>query len=57
MCEPIVIACGSKDPERDSHVVQAAVDGWMFDRLTHSAPHEETIKRGMKVLLGSIGDE
>jgi AcrR family transcriptional regulator len=57
MCEPIVIACGSKDPERDSHVVQAAVDGWMFDRLTHSSPHEETIKRGMKVLLGSIGDE
>jgi DNA-binding transcriptional regulator YbjK len=57
MCEPIVIACGSQDPERDSHVVQAAVDGWMFDRLTHSDPHEETIKRGMKVLLGSIGDE
>lgn len=57
MCMPIVIACGSKDPERDSHVVQAAIDGWMFDRLTHSDPHEETIKRGMKVLLGSIGDE
>jgi DNA-binding transcriptional regulator YbjK len=57
MCEPIVIACGSQDPERDSHVVQAAVDGWMFDRLTHSTPHDETIKRGMKVLLGSIGDE
>lgn len=57
MCEPIVIACGSKDPKRDSHVVQAAVDGWMFDRLTHSDPHEETIKRGMKVLLGSIGNE
>jgi DNA-binding transcriptional regulator YbjK len=57
MCMPIVIACGSKDPERDSHVVQAALDGWLFDRLTHSDPHEETIKRGMKVLLGSIGDE
>jgi DNA-binding transcriptional regulator YbjK len=57
MCLPIVIACGSKDAERDSHVVQAAVDGWMFDRLTHSDPHDETIKRGMKVLLGSIGDE
>lgn len=57
MCMPIVIACGSKDPERDSHVVQAALDGWMFDRLTHSDPHEETIKRGMKVLLGSIGNE
>jgi DNA-binding transcriptional regulator YbjK len=57
MCIPIVIACGSQDAERDSHVVQAAVDGWMFDRLTHSSPHEETIKRGMKVLLGSIGDE
>jgi DNA-binding transcriptional regulator YbjK len=57
MCIPIVIACGSKDPERDSHVVQAAVDGWMFDRLTHFDPHEETIKRGMTVLLGSIGND
>lgn len=57
MCMPIVIACGSKDPERDAHVLQAALDGWLFDRLTHSDPHDETIKRGMKVLLGSIGDE
>lgn len=57
MCMPIVIACGSSNPVRDSHVVQAAVDGWMLDRLTHSDPHPETIKRGMKVLLGSIGNE
>ena len=57
MCEPIVIACGSKNPVRDSHIVQAAVDGWMFDRLTHSTPSDETIKRGIRVLLGTIGDE
>lgn len=57
MCEPIVVACGSKDPVRDSHIVQAAVDGWMFDRLTHAAPSDETFKRGIRVLLGTIGDD
>lgn len=56
MCEPIVIACGSSNPVRDSHILQAALDGWMFDRLTHSEPSDETIVDGMKMLLGAIGE-
>lgn len=55
MCEPIVIACGSSDPKRDAHILQAALDGWMFDRLTHAGPSEEIILDGMKMLLGAIG--
>ena len=35
MCEPIAIACGSPDPKRDAQVIQAAVDGWMFDAPDH----------------------
>lgn len=57
MCEPIVVACGSSNPKRDSHILQAALDGWMFDRLTHSDPSDETIIDGMKMLLGAIGEQ
>lgn len=56
MCEPIVVACGSSDPKRDSHILQAALDGWMFDRLTHAGPSDDTIIEGMKMLLGAIGE-
>lgn len=55
MCEPIVIACGSSNPSRDANILQAALDGWMFDRLTHSEPSDDTIIDGMKMLLGAIG--
>jgi DNA-binding transcriptional regulator YbjK len=55
MCEPIVIACGSTDPLRDSHIVQAAIDGWMFDRLTHTNPDDQTMVKGLTDLLGAIG--
>jgi len=57
MCEPIVIACGSKNPARDAKVVQAALDGWMFSRLTQTGQSDEIIKRGLEVLLGAIGQE
>ena len=56
LCEPVVIACGSKNPERDSTVMQAAVDGFMFKRVTIGMT-DETIKRGIRVMLGAIGDE
>jgi DNA-binding transcriptional regulator YbjK len=57
MCEPIVIACGSKDVQRDSTIVQTAFDGWMYARLTHIEPDDETFKRGLKVLLGAIAND
>lgn len=56
LCEPVVIACGSKNPERDSTVMQAAVDGFMFKRVTIGMT-DETIKRGIRVMLGAIGEE
>lgn len=56
MCEPIVIACGSADAKRDSRILQAALDGWMLDRLTHDGASDDTIIEGMKMLLGAIGE-
>lgn len=56
MCEPIVIACGSQDVKLDSKIVQAAIDGWMFSRLTQTGPDDETIIKGMSLLLGAIGE-
>ncbi|MGH2905846.1 MAG: TetR/AcrR family transcriptional regulator [Solirubrobacterales bacterium] len=55
MCEPIVIASGSTNPELDAQIVQGALDGWMFDRLTHSEPRDETIIKGLTDLLSAIG--
>lgn len=54
---PIVIACGSKQPELDAELVQAAVDGWMFQRLTTTDPDDEIIPRGIHLLLGAIANE
>lgn len=57
MCEPVVIACGSTNPERDSSVLQSVVDGLMFKRLTNNGMSDEAIKRGIRLILGAIGDE
>lgn len=57
MCEPVVIACGSSDAARDSSVMQAAVDGFMFKRLTNTDMSDETIKRGIHVILSAIGND
>ncbi|MFT4050514.1 MAG: TetR family transcriptional regulator [Solirubrobacterales bacterium] len=57
MCEPIAIACGSKDPLRDSSVMQAAIDGFMFKRLTNNDMSDEAIKRGIRILLEGIGND
>lgn len=57
MCEPIAIACGSRNPKRDAKVLQAAIDGLMFARLTITDPDDETMKRGIRVILEAIGNE
>lgn len=56
LCEPVVIACGSKNPERDSTVMQAAVDGFLFKRVTIGMT-DDAIKRGIRVLLRAIDEE
>jgi AcrR family transcriptional regulator len=55
VCEPIVIACGSKHPAIDAKILQAAIDGWMFSRLTQVDQPDEILLRGVKLLLGAIG--
>ena len=35
MCEPIALATGSEDPERDGRGLAAMVDGLLLDRLAH----------------------
>ena len=51
LCEPIVIACGSKSPEIDSKILQAAIDGWMFSRLTQTEVSDDVLLRGVKLIL------
>lgn len=57
LCEPVVIARGSKNPERDSSVLQAVVDGLMFKRLTNNGMSDDAIRRAIRLVLGAIGDE
>lgn len=55
LCEPIVIALGSKQPQTDAKILQAAIDGWMFSRLTQTDQPDEILLRGVKLLLEAIG--
>lgn len=57
LCEPIVIACGSTNPTRDAEILQSAVDGWMFHRLTDVNPDDETVRRGVRLILGAIAND
>lgn len=54
---PIAIACGSKQPELDAEIIQAAIDGWMFQRLTNTGPGDEVIPRGVHLLLSAIAND
>lgn len=55
LCEPVVVACGSKQPHTDAKILQAAIDGWMFSRLTQTDQPDEILLRGVKLLLEAIG--
>jgi DNA-binding transcriptional regulator YbjK len=57
MCEPVVIACGSKNPPADARMLQSALDGWLIDRLTHEDPQIETITDGLRRLLESFSND
>jgi DNA-binding transcriptional regulator YbjK len=57
MCEPIVMAVGSKNPPADARMLQAALDGWLIDRLTHDDPKIETITDGLRRLLESFAND
>lgn len=57
LCEPVVLACGSQQPQVDAKIFQAAIDGWMFSRLTQTGQSDEILLRGVKLLLGAITNE
>jgi DNA-binding transcriptional regulator YbjK len=57
MCEPIVLAVGSKNPNADARMLQSALDGWLIDRLTHDDPKIETITDGLRRLLESFAND
>jgi DNA-binding transcriptional regulator YbjK len=57
MCEPIVVASGSKNPAADARMLQSALDGWLIDRLTHDDPQIETITDGLRRLLESFAND
>jgi DNA-binding transcriptional regulator YbjK len=53
MCEPIVLAMGSTDPELDGRAMGAAVDGFLLDRLSHDPPDPAVVRAGVRQLLRS----
>lgn len=57
LTEPLVIACGSKNPGRDAKIVQAALDGLILNRLTNAGAADETLTHGIRVILGSIAND
>jgi AcrR family transcriptional regulator len=51
MCEPIVLAMGSKDPVLDGRAMGAAVDGLVLDRLSHDPADPAVVRAGARQLL------
>jgi DNA-binding transcriptional regulator YbjK len=53
LCEPIVLAMGSDDPERDGRAMAAGVDGLLIDRLAHEGDDPAIVLSGTRQLLRS----
>lgn len=53
MCEPIVVAMGSEDPQRDARAMGAAVDGLLLDHLAHDPVDPAVVRAGVRQLLRS----
>jgi DNA-binding transcriptional regulator YbjK len=53
LCEPIVLAMGSDDPERDGRAMAAGVDGLLIDRLAHEGGDPAIVLSGTRQLLRS----
>ncbi|MGE4427948.1 MAG: hypothetical protein AB7G37_15980, partial [Solirubrobacteraceae bacterium] len=51
MCEPLVLALGSADPERDGRAMATMVDGLLMDRLAHDPPSDEVFTAALGHLL------
>lgn len=53
LCEPLVRAAGSPDPERDGRAMAAMVDGLLLDRLAHRPQGDEVLAAAVRQLLRS----
>lgn len=53
MCEPIVLAMGSTDPELDARAMSAAIDGLLLDHLAHEPVDPAVVRVGVRQLLRS----
>ncbi|MCK9250128.1 MAG: TetR family transcriptional regulator [Solirubrobacteraceae bacterium] len=57
MCEPLALALGSPDPERDGRALAAMVDGLLVDRLAHDPASDDVIGSALTHLLRSWATE
>jgi AcrR family transcriptional regulator len=55
MCEPLALATGSDDPERDGRALAAMVDGLLLDRLAHAPQSQDMLVAAMRRLLTRRG--
>lgn len=53
MCEPIVLAMGSAEPELDARAMSAAIDGLLLDHLSHDPVDRAVVRAGVRQLLRS----
>lgn len=51
MCEPIALATGSDDPERDGRGLAAMVDGLLLDRLAHPPQTHALLEAAIRRML------
>lgn len=52
LCEPIVLALGSDDPELDGRAMAAMVDGLLLDRLAHEPSDPQVVRAAVRRLMG-----
>lgn len=53
LCEPLALALGSADPERDGRVMASMIDGLLVDRLAHDPADPRVLVAAVRQLLRS----
>lgn len=51
MCEPLALATGSTDPERDGRAIAVMADGLLLDRLAHPPQSHDMLVASVRQLL------
>lgn len=52
LCQPVVVALGSDDPELDGRALAATVDGLLLDRLAHEPSDPRVVRAAVRRLMG-----